>query len=109
MIQHPATAAGPLLSSASTRAVNDDYCAVTTGTPLPVDAGTLNRHLVLQNDVVFGSVNANRADYDAAARALSAADPAWLAGPITRRVPLEAWVDGLRQQPADVKVVVDLG
>lgn len=72
------------------------------------DAGTLNRRLVLQNDVVFGSVNANRAHYDAAAHTLSAADPVWLACLTTRRVPLDSWVDGL-QQPDDVKVVVDLG
>jgi threonine dehydrogenase-like Zn-dependent dehydrogenase len=81
----------------------------TGGRELPVDAGALNRRLVLQNDVVFGSVNANRAHYDAAAQALSAADPVWLAGLITRRVPLESWVDGLQQQPDDIKVVVDLG
>lgn len=79
------------------------------GRELPVDAGAVNRRLVLQNDVVFGSVNANRAHYDAAADALSAADPVWLSGLITRRVPLESWVDGLQQQPDDVKVVVDLG
>lgn len=79
------------------------------GRELPVDAGALNRRLVLQNDVVFGSVNANRAHYDVAAYALSAADPVWLSGLITRRVPLESWADGLQQQPDDVKVVVDLG
>jgi glucose 1-dehydrogenase len=79
------------------------------GRELPVDAGAVNRRLVLQNDVVFGSVNANRAHYDAAAYALSAADPVWLSGLITRRVPLESWADALRQQPDDVKVVVDLG
>ena len=79
------------------------------GRELPVDAGAVNRRLVLQNDVVFGSVNANRAHYDAAAYALSAADPVWLSGLITRRVPLESWADGLQQQPDDVKVVVDLG
>ena len=78
------------------------------GRQLPVDAGAVNRRLVLENDVVFGSVNANRSHYDAAVDALSAADPAWLSGLITRRVPLESWVDGLQHQSGDVKVVVDL-
>lgn len=78
------------------------------GRELPVDAGAVNRRLVLQNDVVFGSVNANRSHYDEAAKALSAADPAWLSGLITRRVSLASWVDGLQHQPNDVKVVVDL-
>lgn len=78
------------------------------GRELPVDAGAVNRRLVLENDVVFGSVNANRSHYDAAADALSAADPAWLSGLITRRVPLGSWIDGLRHQADDVKVVVDL-
>ena len=79
------------------------------GRELPFDAGAVNRRLVLENDVVFGSVNANRSHYDAAADALCAADPAWLSGLITRRVPLESWVDGLQHQPDDVKVIVDLG
>ncbi len=78
------------------------------GRELAVDAGAVNRRLVLQNDVVFGSVNANRSHYDQAASALSTADPEWLSGLITRRVSLESWVDGLQHQPNDVKVVVDL-
>lgn len=80
----------------------------TGGRRLPVDAGAVNRRLVLENDVVFGSVNANRSHYGAAGDALAAADPAWLSGLVTRRVALESWADGLRRQPGDVKVVVDL-
>lgn len=78
------------------------------GRNLKVDVGTANRHIVLENDVIFGSVNANRAHYEAAAGALSAAAPKWLAGLITRRVPLESWLDALDPDPHDVKVVVDL-
>src|SRR5687768_16774591 len=38
------------------------------------DVATLNQSLVLENRVVFGSVNANRRHYEAAARALERAD-----------------------------------
>ena len=81
----------------------------TGGRTLEVDVGATNRSIVLENDVVFGSVNANRSHYEAAAAALAAADPSWLAGLITRRVPLERWTEGLERRDDDVKVVVDLG
>ena len=44
------------------------------------DIGQFNRTMVLNNDVVFGSVNANRRHYEMAAKALADADKAWLAG-----------------------------
>jgi threonine dehydrogenase-like Zn-dependent dehydrogenase len=73
-----------------------------------VDVGALNRTLVLENDVVFGSVNANRRHYEQAAAALAAADPAWLSALITRRVPLEGWQAGFKREPDDIKVVIDI-
>lgn len=79
-----------------------------TGTQIPLDMGGLNRQLVLSNDVIFGSVNANRRHYDAAAAALAAADPAWLGRLITRRVPLEEFADGFARRPGDVKVVLEV-
>lgn len=73
-----------------------------------VDIGSANRQIVLENDVIFGSVNANRSHYEMAATALSAADPNWLAALITRRVPLASWAEALDPRPDDVKVVVEL-
>ena len=52
--------------------------------------------MVLENDVVFGSVNANRRHYEEAAEALAKADPAWLGRLITRRVPLDRLARGPR-------------
>jgi glucose 1-dehydrogenase len=75
---------------------------------LSVDAGGLNREIVLQNDVVFGSVNANRRHYEDGARALAAADPQWLGRLISRRVSLADAHDALTRRPDDVKVVIDL-
>jgi threonine dehydrogenase-like Zn-dependent dehydrogenase len=73
------------------------------------DAGMLNRSIVLENDLVFGSVNANRRHYEAAADALARADADWLGRLITRRVPLDRWRDALRRESNDIKVVVELG
>jgi len=79
-----------------------------SGRSIGVDAGLLNRELVLENDVVFGSVNANRRHYEQAAEALARADRGWLEGLITRTVPVERWQESLERRPDDVKVVIDL-
>jgi threonine dehydrogenase-like Zn-dependent dehydrogenase len=77
------------------------------GRILSVDVGSLNDELVLENDVVLGSVNANRRHFDAAARALAAADRQWLEGLITRRVRLDHWAQALDHRPSDIKTVID--
>jgi threonine dehydrogenase-like Zn-dependent dehydrogenase len=72
-----------------------------------VDAGMINRDIVLENDVVFGTVNANLRHYRDAAAALAKADRGWLERLITRRLPLERALEAF--EPADdVKVVIDL-
>lgn len=79
-----------------------------SGRQLPVDVGALNRDAVLSNGVVFGSVNANRSHYLAAAEALRQADPAWLGDMITRRVPVADYRDAFAHHDDDVKVVLSL-
>jgi threonine dehydrogenase-like Zn-dependent dehydrogenase len=71
-----------------------------------VDPGLLNRNMVLRNSVLFGSVNANRRHYELAAQALAAADPDWLAGLITRQVPLAQWAAAYTRQADDIKTVL---
>jgi threonine dehydrogenase-like Zn-dependent dehydrogenase len=78
------------------------------GRDLTIDVGGLNRDLVLENDVVFGSVNANLDHYALAAEALGKADRAWLERMISRRVALEDFEQALEKQDDDVKVVLDL-
>lgn len=73
---------------------------------LPVDAAALNRELVLENNVVFGTVNANRLHYELAAEALARADKAWLEGLITRRVPITRWAEAFERRADDVKTVL---
>ena len=77
------------------------------GHELKLDIGRVNRTLVLDNDTVFGAVNANRQHYEAAAAALEEADADWLTGLITRRVPLDRWAEAMAQQPGDIKTVID--
>jgi threonine dehydrogenase-like Zn-dependent dehydrogenase len=77
------------------------------GHDLPVDVGRVNRTMVLDNDTVFGTVNANRNHYEAAVAVLERADKRWLGRLITRRVPVEQWTQSLTRQPDDIKVVVD--
>src|SRR5918999_2761630 len=74
---------------------------------LSVDVGALNNEQVLENDVVFGSVNANRRHFEQAVQALRAADPDWLRRFVTRTVPLESWQDALEKGDDDIKVVVE--
>lgn len=81
---------------------------ISRGRLLEVNLAPLNRSMVLENDVVFGSVNANRRHYEAAVAALQKADRSWLRRLITRRVPLSQWQDALSHGPNDVKTVIDL-
>jgi threonine dehydrogenase-like Zn-dependent dehydrogenase len=77
------------------------------GRELSLDVGELNQSMVLENDVVFGSVNANRRHYELAAKSLAEADRQWLSQLITRQVPLDHWSEAMVKQPHDVKVVID--
>jgi glucose 1-dehydrogenase len=78
------------------------------GRPFTLDLGAINRDIVLENDVVFGTVNANLRHHALAAEALGRADRAWLERLITRRVPLEDFQQALEKQDDDVKVVLEL-
>jgi hypothetical protein len=66
----------------------------------------LNRELVLENSVVFGSVNANRRHYEQAADALLRAVRPWLERLITRRTPLDSWAEAVKRDVSIVKSVL---
>ena len=101
-----------VIMQAITCGATDAICCLTgvssTGRTMPVDVGSVNRAEVLRNEVVFGSVNANRRHYEAAVEALGKADAGWLARLITRKVALADFADAFRRRPEDVKVVLDL-
>ncbi len=66
---------------------------VSTGSrTLPIDVSHLNLELVLENKVVFGTVNANRRHFESGVAHLLAIEGRWpglLASMITRRIPIE--------------------
>ncbi|OXM75123.1 MULTISPECIES: glucose 1-dehydrogenase [Amycolatopsis] len=107
-----ATGAGPVVVAAMT--VTGPYGIVcltgvsSSGRRLPVDAGGFNREVVLENDALLGSVNANRDHFRIAADALAKADRGWLSRLISRRVPLARAEEAFQRQDDDVKVVLDL-
>jgi len=105
------TGAGAVVLDAMSRAAPQGIVCLAGVSPvgheLRFDIGALNRDLVLANDVVFGTVNANRRHYRDAADALAKADKTWLARLITRRVPLDRWPEAFERRDDDVKVVVD--
>jgi glucose 1-dehydrogenase len=77
------------------------------GRKISVDVGATNRSMVLENDAVIGSVNANLRHYTAAA-ALAEADTDWLHRLVTRGVPLERATEAFHAQPGDIKTVITL-
>jgi threonine dehydrogenase-like Zn-dependent dehydrogenase len=107
-----ATGVGQLVFDAMTATGAGGIVCLTGVSPvgrrLDVDAGAVNRELVLENDVVFGSVNANLRHYEMAREALAAADRDWLERLVTRRVPLSRFGEALDRRQDDVKVVLDL-
>jgi glucose 1-dehydrogenase len=74
--------------------------------PETLDIGTINRTMVLENAVIFGSVNANRRHYEMAEKALCKADRNWLSSMITRKEPLSNWQEALKRKPGDIKVAI---
>jgi threonine dehydrogenase-like Zn-dependent dehydrogenase len=108
-----ATGAGKLVFDAMTGTASYGVVCLTGVSPAgrrtTVDAGLVNRELVLENDAVVGSVNANLRHYRQAADTLAKADREWLERLITRRVPLERCAEAFDGSSDDVKVVVTLG
>lgn len=61
---------------------------------------------VLRNNVIVGSVNANKRHWYKAAQTLSNADRSWLTKLITRKEKPENFMNALERQPDDIKVVI---
>ncbi|MCH8919104.1 MAG: glucose 1-dehydrogenase [Chloroflexi bacterium] len=78
---------------------------------LQVSADHLNLEMVLQNKVVFGTVNANRRHFESGVRHLQEIEVRWpglLSRMITRRLPLEDFAEALERPPGHVKSIVEM-
>jgi glucose 1-dehydrogenase len=62
--------------------------------------------MVLQNNVILGTVNANKRHWYVAGQDLARADRRWLERLITRRERPESFARALHRQPDDIKVVI---
>jgi threonine dehydrogenase-like Zn-dependent dehydrogenase len=62
--------------------------------------------MVLRNNVIVGSVNANKRHWYKAGEALARADRAWLSRLVSRRAKPEDFKSALARQPDDIKVVI---
>ena len=61
---------------------------------------------VLKNNVIFGSVNANKRHWYKASQLLARADRTWLSKLITRIEKPENFMSALQRKPDDIKVVI---
>jgi len=61
---------------------------------------------VLKNNVIVGSVNANKRHWYKAGNLLARADRAWLSRLITRRETPENFRQALERRPDDIKVII---
>jgi len=78
-----------------------------SGHDFAVDVGALNQTMVLDKNNLFGTVNANKMQYQMAGEAFRHADRRWLDMMITRREPAEHWTRSLERRPDDIKVIVE--
>jgi threonine dehydrogenase-like Zn-dependent dehydrogenase len=71
-----------------------------------LEVAPFNQAMVLNNQVVFGTVNANRRHYRAAAEALARAERAWLGRLITRKIRMQEYERAYERVRGDVKTVL---
>lgn len=76
------------------------------GRSLKIDLGALNRNIVLENEAIFGSVNANRRHYEKAAQSLERATRQWLSQLITREVPFTQWQEAFSSSEQQIKTIL---
>jgi len=62
--------------------------------------------VVLKNNVIVGSVNANKRHWYRAGQNLARSDREWLSRLLTRREKPENFINALERQPDDVKIII---
>jgi len=79
------------------------------GRTVGLPAADMAATMVLRNNIVVGSVNANRRHWYKAGEALARADASWLSRLVTRCERPEEFPRALARRPDDIKVVVQFG
>jgi threonine dehydrogenase-like Zn-dependent dehydrogenase len=105
------TGAGPVISDSIQGVAHGGVVCLTgigsgdrsTGAPT---VGDIAAEAVLKNNVIVGSVNANKRHWYKAAEALAKADRSWLERLITRREQPENFTRALQRNADDIKVVI---
>jgi len=105
-----------MLSFETMRVLGTNAAFVFTGVPgrkgpIEIDADLLMRNLVLRNQVVFGTVNADRAAFEAAVRDLAVFEERWPGAAralVTGRFPMEAHRDLLLGPARGIKNVITI-
>jgi threonine dehydrogenase-like Zn-dependent dehydrogenase len=104
------TGVGPLITEA-VQAVGAGGIVCLTGVgaggaPSELIAADLAAAVVLNNNVIVGSVNANKRHWYKAGQALARADRSWLARLVTRRERPKDFGQALERRADDIKVVI---
>ena len=106
------TGAASVISEAMEQLASDGILCLagvsSHGQPMSFDMGNLNRCMVLGNQVIFGTVNANRHHWEMAEKSLMDADREWLAKLISRKESFDNWNAALARHPDDIKVVIEI-
>jgi threonine dehydrogenase-like Zn-dependent dehydrogenase len=76
------------------------------GRTVGLSTADIATNIVLHNNVVVGSVNANKRHWYRAGQVLANADRAWLARLVTRREAPDQFMRALQREPDDIKVVI---
>jgi threonine dehydrogenase-like Zn-dependent dehydrogenase len=103
------TGAGPVIAGATQKIGAGGIICLTgigSGGFANRAVGDVAAAVVLKNNVLVGSVNANKRHWFKAGQALARADRTWLGQLITRREKPENFKQALDRQPDDIKVIL---
>ena len=103
------TGAGPVISDSIQEIASGGIVCLTgvgSGGRSTGPTADIAAEVVLKNNAVVGSVNANKRHWYKAGEALARADRSWLARLITRRERPENFASALQRKPDDIKVVI---
>lgn len=81
------------------------------GRSIEIDADCIDLEMVMENKVIFGSVNANKRHFDLAVKHFKDFQERWpglLNRMITRRVLMEDFSSAIRKEEVDIKVVMEV-